>query len=64
MALMRMILLAIFRALWVQRESLASNLSRRSVHEACFRADTIMGAPRYLEGSLAMVKPKIRAIEF
>jgi len=61
MALIRISLLTMFRALKVQEVSWDSSLSRRSCQEECLRIESIRGAPRYLEGRVAMGNPKIRA---
>lgn len=63
-ALIRKILLAILRALWVQRKSLASSFSSKSFQEECLRAEAIRGAPRYLEGRRSMENPRIWPMDF
>ena len=62
MALMRVSLLAMLRALKVQEDSHDSIFSRRRFQEECLIAESIRGAPRYLSGREAMEKPRIRAM--
>lgn len=55
--------LAILRALRVQEERRASRFSKRILQDECFMAESVMGAPIYLEGRTAIENPRMRAME-
>lgn len=63
MDLIRISLLAMFRALKVQEMSRDSSLLRRSFQEDFLRVESVRGAPRYLEGRAVGENPRMRIME-
>lgn len=55
--------LAMLRALKVQEEIQASSFSKSIFQDECFKAEAVIGAPRYLEGRAAIEKPRILEID-
>jgi len=51
------------RTLKIHEEIHASNFSRRIFQDECFKAEAVIGAPKYLEGRDAIEKPRIWAME-